>query len=66
MAAFDRSLIPSRKQHAAHQLIKRENFASKNPGVILVFCIVFVISLGLIILFVYRRMLARRASRPVT
>ncbi|PGG98112.1 hypothetical protein AJ80_09584 [Polytolypa hystricis UAMH7299] len=44
-----------------HQLAKRDNWASNNVGVVLVFCIVFIVFVGLISLVVYRRMMARRA-----
>lgn len=46
-----------------HQLVKRDNWASENAGVVLVFCIVFIIAVGLIILFIYRKWLARKAAR---
>lgn len=45
-------------------LLKRNtNWASQNPGVILVFCIVFVVGVGLICLFLYRYWLSRRAVK---
>lgn len=43
-------------------LTKRSNFASKHPGVILVFVIVFIVFLGLAALVVYRWSL-RKAAR---
>ena len=49
---------------SSRQLIKRgSNWASRNVGVTLVFCIVFVIAGGLIGLFLYRSILARKARR---
>ena len=60
MPALDYQLVA---RDAALQLVKRKNFAGKNPGVILVFCIVFIIVVGLLGLFLYRKMLARRARR---
>jgi predicted MFS family arabinose efflux permease len=46
-----------------HELLKRHNWASRNPGVILVFCIVFLVVLGFFTLFIYRRMLRRNAEK---
>ena len=65
MPHLDGSQLAYHAHMAAHQLVrrKRKNWAGKNAGVVLVFCIVFVIALGLIILFLYRRILARRAAR---
>lgn len=44
-----------------HHLAKRRNWASKNPGVVLVFCIVFIVGVGVIALFAYRKWMARKA-----
>lgn len=49
-------------QHT-HELLKRHNWASRNPGVILVFCIVFLVALGFCTLFIYRRVLRRKAEK---
>lgn len=64
MPALDLSLIARDAQSTVHQLAKRENWARKEAGVIVVFCIVFIVAAGLIGLFLYRKMLARRARRP--
>ncbi|OJD21257.1 hypothetical protein ACJ73_07403 [Blastomyces percursus] len=48
---------------AVHQLAKRNNWAGENAGVMLVFCILFVIAVGLITLAVYRWHLRRKAAR---
>lgn len=40
MAAIDKQLIAARD--VASQLMKRKNFAAREPGVIVVFCIVFI------------------------
>ena len=45
-----------------HQLTKR-HWASENPGVVLVFAIVFVVGCGIIILFLYRKWMARKAVK---
>lgn len=48
---------------AAHQLVKRKNWAAREPGVITVFCIVGVIALLLISLFVLKKLQARRVAK---
>ncbi|EEP79697.1 predicted protein [Uncinocarpus reesii 1704] len=60
MAAISKLII---RDDVAHQLVKRANFASRNPGVILVFCIVGIVGIGLAALFIHRKWLARRAAR---
>ncbi|KZZ87226.1 hypothetical protein AAP_05865 [Ascosphaera apis ARSEF 7405] len=45
------SLIPRAELAASqklHQLARRNNWAGRNPGVILVFCIVFIVAFGII------------------
>jgi hypothetical protein len=49
-------------QPKIHDLAKR-NWASKNPGVILVFCIVFLVVMGVALLFLYRRLLRKKAEK---
>ncbi|KAJ5577991.1 uncharacterized protein N7459_006955 [Penicillium hispanicum] len=46
-----------------HTFTKRSNWASRNPGVVLVFCIVFLVGVGVIALFVYRRWMKRKADK---
>lgn len=50
-------------RESAGQLVKRENWASQEAGVIVVFCIVFIVAVGLIGLFVSRALGRRRAAR---
>jgi hypothetical protein len=45
-----------------HQFVRR-SWAGRNPGVILVFCIVFIVALGLISLYIYRRMMRIKAEK---
>lgn len=61
MAALDLSLLSRDAQ--LHQWNKRSNWAGKNAGVVVVFCIVFVIAAGLLGLFLQRKYLARMARR---
>lgn len=62
MPAFTPGLVAGDLQ--SHQLVRRgSNWASHNVGVTLVFCIVFIIASGLIGLFLYRKLLARKARR---
>jgi predicted negative regulator of RcsB-dependent stress response len=51
------------KRADLHQLVKRKNWAARNPGVVLVFCIVFLVALGLVALVAYRRWLKRKANK---
>lgn len=47
-----------------HLLAKRKkSWPAKNAGVMLVFCIAFIVASGLISLAVYRKILARRAAK---
>ena len=61
MPALDLSLVA----RDANLLVKRKsNWAGHEAGVVLVFCIVFILVVGFIGLFVYRKILARKAARP--
>jgi hypothetical protein len=62
MAAFDHSLLP-RAEATLHLLMKRKNWAAKNPGVILVFAIVATVVILLVGLNVMKRMQARAAAK---
>ncbi|KAK7564660.1 hypothetical protein IWX49DRAFT_94864 [Phyllosticta citricarpa] len=45
-----------------HQLFKRKkNFAAREPGVILVFCIVGTVAIFLVALFIHKKLAARKA-----
>ncbi|KAJ5924943.1 hypothetical protein N7454_007582 [Penicillium verhagenii] len=46
-----------------YTLAKRRNFASRNPGVVLVFCIVFLVGLGIVSLLIYRQVLKKKAQK---
>ncbi len=60
MAALDYSLLSSR---AVHDLVKRKNWAAKQPGIILVFCIIGAIAILLTSLMVHRKLQARKAAK---
>ncbi|UKZ46742.1 hypothetical protein TrVGV298_000951 [Trichoderma virens] len=60
MAAISKQLIATR---AVSELVKRKNWAAREPGVIVVFCIVFVVAVGLIGLFIHKQCAKRRASK---
>ena len=47
------------------QLLKREeeNWAKQEAGVIVVFCIVFIVAVGLLALFIHKKLAARKASK---
>jgi hypothetical protein len=59
MAALDYQLI----SRDIHELMKRKNWAAKNPGVILVFCIITALVLLVGGTLGYRRFSARRAAK---
>ncbi|KAL6906684.1 hypothetical protein GGI43DRAFT_380231 [Trichoderma evansii] len=59
MAAIDKQLIA---RDVVSQLIKRKNFAAREPGVIVVFCIVFIVAVGLIGLLLYKWIQRRKAA----
>ena len=46
-----------------HEVAKRGNWADRNRGVVMVFCIVFLVAVGIIALFAYRRILKRKADK---
>jgi hypothetical protein len=60
MAAVDMSLV-ARSEAAVHTLMKRKNWAAREPGVILVFAIVGAVAILLIGLFIQKRV---RAPQP--
>ncbi|PON26089.1 hypothetical protein TGAM01_v205033 [Trichoderma gamsii] len=60
MAAIDKQLIAARD--VASQLMKRKNFAAREPGVIVVFCIVFIVSVGVLGLLIHKWIQRRKAA----
>ncbi|KAI1173133.1 hypothetical protein F4777DRAFT_465250 [Nemania sp. FL0916] len=48
-----------------HQLARRENWAQKEAGVVVVFAIVFVVGVGLIALWISKLIKKRNANKPV-
>jgi hypothetical protein len=59
MAALDMSLM-ARSEYALHQLAKREkNWAAREPGVIVVFCVVFLVAILVIGVFISKRVSCR-------
>ncbi|KAE8370925.1 hypothetical protein BDV27DRAFT_119178 [Aspergillus caelatus] len=49
--------------HVRDEFVKRSNWAGENPGVILVFCIVFIVGVGVVSLFAYRMWMKRKAKK---
>ncbi|KAH8671030.1 hypothetical protein BX600DRAFT_509738 [Xylariales sp. PMI_506] len=45
-------------------IAKRENWAKQEAGVIVVFCIVFLVAVGVLSLFIHKKIAARRAAKP--
>ncbi|KAH6612488.1 hypothetical protein C7974DRAFT_418434 [Boeremia exigua] len=60
MAAISH-LIAARSEFAMAQLAKRENWAQREPGVIVVLCIVFLVAILLIGVWISKRKQANRA-----
>ena len=60
MAAIDMSLA-ARSEVAVHHLMKRKNWAAREPGVIVVFCIVGAVVILLTGLFIQKKIQAREA-----
>lgn len=58
MAAIDMSLV-ARSEAAISQLVKRKNFAQREPGVIVVFAIV-----GAVSILVIGMLIQKRVSQP--
>ncbi|KAL2874297.1 hypothetical protein SGCOL_010559 [Colletotrichum sp. CLE4] len=48
---------------AVHQLAKRENWAKKEAGVVVVFCIIFIVALGISGLMISKCLARRKAER---
>jgi hypothetical protein len=64
MPSLDFAVVKRDMTANFNQLVRRkESWPHRNPGVMVVFCVVFVIAAGLIFLFFYRKMLARRARK---
>lgn len=65
MAAIEAiEVVPTKLASSAlYSFVKRGNWADENRGVVLVFCIVFLVAVGILALFAYRRMLKRKADK---
>ncbi|KAF1953835.1 hypothetical protein CC80DRAFT_550760 [Byssothecium circinans] len=61
MAAIDMSLV-ARSEAAVSHLVKRKNWAAREPGVILVFAIIGAVAILLIGLLVQKRISARKSA----
>jgi ABC-type phosphate transport system permease subunit len=54
MAAISKSLL-ARSEYTLHQLAKRENWAQREPGVIVVLVIVFLVLILVIAMFINKK-----------
>ncbi|KAK1754684.1 hypothetical protein QBC47DRAFT_403096 [Echria macrotheca] len=61
MPAISNALVA--RDAVSHLAKRADNWASHEPGVIVVFCIVFVVGVGLISLFIHKKLVARRAAK---
>jgi hypothetical protein len=63
MAAIDMNQLVSRSNYAAHQLMKRKkNWAQREPGVIIVLVIVFLVAILVIAMFINKQV--RASQQP--
>lgn len=60
MAAINKALVA---RDAAAQLMKRENWAKQEVGVVLVFCIVGVVAILLLGIFIHKKLQARKVAK---
>ncbi|KAH0595392.1 hypothetical protein MHUMG1_06567 [Metarhizium humberi] len=60
MAAINTALVA---REAISTLVKRKNWAAENAGVMVVFCIVFVVAVGLIGLWIAKFLSRRREAK---
>jgi hypothetical protein len=59
--------LPIAARDAISQIAKRSsNWPAENVGVMVVFCITFVVAVGLIALFSYKKIQARKERRAVS
>ena len=65
MAAINMSLLAARSEFAMHQLVKRKNWAQREPGVIVVFVIVFLVACLVIALFINKKVCPPYSRRCV-
>jgi hypothetical protein len=47
--------LVARSEYAVHQLMKRKNWAQREPGVIVVFVIVFLVAILVIAMFINKK-----------
>lgn len=47
-----------------HEISKRSNWAGRNAGVVVVFCIVFIVAVGLIALWIGKFIKRRKDAKP--
>ncbi|KAK7698177.1 hypothetical protein SLS64_012747 [Diaporthe eres] len=60
MPAINNALVA---REAISHITKRENWAQQEAGVVVVFCIVFVVAVGVIGLFISKKISAARAKK---
>jgi hypothetical protein len=51
------------RDDSLHQLVRRGSWPSENVGVMVVFCIVFVVAVGLLSIFLHKKFMAKRAAK---
>lgn len=63
MPAFDKTLAQREAQELHRFLLTRRNFATEEPGVIVVFCIVFIVAVLVIGLFINKKIQQRKLTK---
>jgi hypothetical protein len=63
MPAIDTTALIARSEQTLNHLVSRKNWAAKEPGVILVFCIVGAVVILLTGIYIHKKLLARRAAK---
>lgn len=60
MPAINKAVIV---RDTASLIAKRSNWAGREAGVVVVFCVVFVVAVGLLALFIHKKLAARKAAK---
>ncbi|EDO65086.1 hypothetical protein GE21DRAFT_7906 [Neurospora crassa] len=60
MPAIQRSVVV---RDTLNLIAKRSNWAGREAGVIVVFCVVFIVLVGLVALFIHKKCAARRERK---
>ncbi|KAI1081199.1 hypothetical protein F5B20DRAFT_579577 [Whalleya microplaca] len=62
MPAINNALVARASDNMSH-IVRRENWAQQEAGVVVVFCIVFTVGVGLIALWISKAVAKRKAKK---